>query len=117
MEELDGVPCKVLGYPIKTRTQIYLSCLVTAILELFVYIVVVTTDICVAVQHLRDENLLYASLTLIFLCLPAIGCFCSIIVSPWQWPADNEQCGKENFKFFLKQLNNLIFFPIASIYR
>lgn len=117
MEELDGVPCKVLGYPIKTRTQIYLSCLVTAILELFVYIVVVTTDICLTVQHFRDGNPLYGSLTLICLCLPALACFCSIIVSPWQWPADNEQCGKENIKFFLKQLGNLFFFPIASSYR
>lgn len=121
MDELDGVPCKLLGYKISTRTQICLSCCVTAALELIVYILVTAADIAVVIQHFRDSNPRYASLTLGFLILPAVGCFCSIVVSPWQWPDtdddDRPQCGKEHIRFFLRQLYNMLCFPIAAIYR
>lgn len=123
MEELEGVPCKVLGYHITTRTQICLSCCVTSILELCVYLVVTAADTAVVVQHFRDTNRTYAILTLTFMLLPAIGCFCSIIVSPWQWPDENDydieknKCGKQHVIFFLKQLYNLLLFPIGATYR
>lgn len=121
MDELDGVPCKVLGYQITTRTQICLSCCVTAALELLVYILVIVADISVVYQHFHDRNSHYASLTLGFLLLPAISCFISILISPWQWPDIESDSQKENTvkmaKFFGKQLFNLVFFPIAAVYR
>lgn len=121
MDELDGVPCKVLGYRITTRTQICLSCCVTAALELLVYVLVIVADFCVVHQHFHDLNTRYAVLTLGFLLLPAIGCFCSILVSPWQWPdieTDNRnEEVLEMVKFFGRQSLNLIFFPIAAVYR
>lgn len=112
---LDGIPCKVLGYHITSRTHISLSCLTTKILQLLVYLVVTIADIGIIVQHFRDNNQLYGYLTVGLLCLPAIVCFCTIIVSPWHWP-NQEKCGKQNVQFFCKQLFNLFCFPIASIY-
>lgn len=119
---LDGVPCEILGYCITTRTQICLSCLATTILHLLVYLVVTTADIGVAVQHFRDDNQLYGSLTLALWYLPAIACFCSIVTSPWQWPetsstGDSDGCNWQNGKFFGKQLFNLLLFPFSAVYR
>lgn len=117
MEELDGVPQTVLGHQIKTRTQITLTCLVPTTLELFTYITVIVADLGVVVAHFKDSNNIYASLTLALICLPAIGCFCSIVVSPWQWPSDQAVCDRENSRFFGRQTFNLIFFPVGAVYR
>lgn len=116
MDCLDGVSKCVLGYKVKTRTQIVLTCLIPAIFELLIYICLVTSDIAVAIQHVRDKNPIWAALTLTFLCLPALVCFCSVITSPWQWP-EEEGCGKENTKFFLRQTFNFLCFPIGAIFR
>lgn len=113
---LDGVPCHVLGYRVKTKTQIILTCLVPAIFELLVYLFLTTADIALTIQHFRDERPIWASLTLTFLCLPAIICFISVVSSPYHWP-DEDECGRENNLFLFRQLFNLIFFPIGAIHR
>lgn len=128
MDELDGVPCSVLGYPIATRTQICLSCCVSAVLELLVYVVVVAADVAVIVQHWRDANALFAWLTGAWMVLPAVVCFVSVITSPWQWPAvdgDDDvtdgdamcNCGRAHVWFVVRQLGNLVFFPVGAVYR
>lgn len=116
MDCLDGVSKCVLGYQVKTRTQIVLTCLIPAIIELLVYISLVTSDIAVAIQHIRDQNPIWAALTITFLCLPALVCFCSVITSPWQWP-EEEGCGNGNIKFFFRQTFNFLFFPIGAVFR
>lgn len=116
MDCLDGVSKCVLGYKVKTRTQIVLTCLIPAIFELLIYISLVTSDIAVAIQHIRDKNPIWAALTITFLCLPALVCFCSIITSPWQWP-EEEGCGKKTTIFFLRQTFNFLCFPIGAIFR
>lgn len=116
MDEFDGIPKKVLGVDIKVKTQITLACLVTAILELLIYLTVTLADIAVTIQHFRDGNSMYGSLTVTILCLPAIICFISIMLSPWQWP-EEEGCHSENTTFLIKQLFNLICFPIGAVYR
>lgn len=132
MDELDGVPCSVLGYHIKTRTQICLSCCVTAVLELLVYIVVLAADSACIVQHLRDAQPLIAGLTGLWMVLPAAVCFAAVIASPWQWPSDarddavdgsigpgmaESSCGSQHVWFVVRQLANLVFFPVGAIYR
>lgn len=117
MDGLDGIPCKVFGHHIERKLHICLSCLATNILQLLVYLVVTVADIGIIVQHFRDGNQLYGFLTVGLLCLPAIVCFCAIIVSPWQWPNQGNYCEVENVQFFGKQLFNLFCFPIASIFR
>lgn len=113
---LDGVPCHVLGRTVKTRTQIFLSILLPASLELIVYLFLTTADAALSYQHFHDGNKLFGILTLTFLCLPALVCFCSVVTSAWYWP-DVEGCGRQNWIFFSRQLLNLIIFPIGAIYR
>lgn len=129
MDELDGVPCSVLGYQITTRTQICLSCCVSAVCELLVYAVVVAADVGVIVQHCRDGRTTFAALTALWLVLPAVVSFVAVVASPWQWPADSDadinddddeslcNCGRAQARFFVRQLANLLFFPVAAIYR
>lgn len=132
MDQLDGAPCEVLGYHITTRTQICLTCCVSVVLELIVYVVLTIADIAVVIQHFRDANPLFAGLTLTFLWLPAVVCFCSVITSPWQWPSDGNEddtigeefsskhefsCGRTECWFFLHQLFNMLAFPVTAVYR
>lgn len=134
MDQLDGVPCALLGYHIKTRTQICLTCCISVVLELIVYLVLIAADSAVAVQHFRDGNPAYGGLTLGFVCLPAVVCFCSVVTSPGQWPqsdgrgedtpdgetadiGDEIECGRVQCCFLMWQVFNLMAFPVAAVYR
>lgn len=138
MDQLDGAPCEVLGYHIKTRTQICLTCCISVVLELIVYLVLIAADVAVAVQHFRDGNPEFGGLTLGFVCLPAVVCFVSVVTSPGQWPQqgdgaetltegirkptkfdddDRIECGMVQCRFFMWQVFNLVAFPVAAVYR
>lgn len=143
---LDGVPNQLFGYHLKTKTQIICHYMLPAIFELCIYIILTTADVALIVQHFRDNHITWGIFTLIFVLLPAVLCFITIITSPAQWPKKyqqeqhqqeneslmrkkNRQSSMENInmkttstkcincKFFLKHLLNLIIFPISSIYR
>uniref|UniRef100_A0A7G3B391 XK-related protein n=1 Tax=Lutzomyia longipalpis TaxID=7200 RepID=A0A7G3B391_LUTLO len=118
MDELDGVPKRILFYPVKTRTQIVASILIPTFMELCVYVVLTTADITITVRHFQCGDYLWGALTLTFLCLPALLCFIIIIASPWQWP-DQSDCAETNshWKFFLRQLFNVLLFPLGAIWR
>lgn len=119
----DSGPCSVLGYRIRSRTQICLSGCVAAVLELLVYVVVLAADAAVIVQHWRDANALFAWLTALWLTLPAAVCFVTVLTSPWQWPDNSDNnagscdCGLVQVRFVLRQLANMVFFPVGAIYR
>lgn len=128
MDEPDGVPCSVLGYHIHTRTQICLSYCVSAVLELLVYLVVLAADAAVIVQHWRDANASAAWLSAGWLALPAVCCFVAVISSPGQWPSVEGDadvldgrvrcnCGRQHVWFVVRQLGNLVFFPVGAVYR
>lgn len=127
---LDGVPKHVLGWPIKTKTQITLTWIIPTVLELFVYIVLITSDISVCVQHFIEQNYVWASLTLAFIWLPAVLCFCTIITSPWQWPdyyvdnnndcdcnRDPDGCSTPCVQFVFRLIFNFVCFPVGAISR
>ncbi|XP_021693472.1 uncharacterized protein LOC5569644 [Aedes aegypti] len=116
MDVLDGVPRCVLGYQVKTRTQIVFSFLIPVIFELLVYTVVITADVLVVVEHFRNDNPTWAWFTLSFMWLPAIACFAAVLSSPSQWP---ETIGfdERTLRFVEKNLLVLVFFPVAAVYR
>ncbi|XP_058456259.1 uncharacterized protein LOC131433697 [Malaya genurostris] len=116
MDVLDGVPKCVLGYQVKSRTQIVLSFLIPVIFELLVYTVVMTADVLVTIEHFRNENQTWAWLTLSFMWLPAVACFSAILSSPSQWP-ETVGCDERTGKFVLKNLLVLTLFPVAAVYR
>lgn len=127
MDEIECAPKCLLGWPIKSSTQIWFNWIVPIALELFVYIVLIVADGAVTYQHFIDGNHLWAGLTLTFLYLPAILCFCSIITSPWNWPdfypgtSTTEEIGtgasKQCLQFILVLAFNVLFFPVGSLAR
>lgn len=115
MDPLDGVPERILGFKVKTRWQISFNYLIPCIIELLIFISLVTIDGALVYQHLLDRNSLYAWLTLGIICVPAVLTFFSIMFSD-QWPAaDDESHGR--CAFFSRQLMNLLLFPLCAIYR
>uniref|UniRef100_A0A6E8V4Y0 XK-related protein n=1 Tax=Anopheles coluzzii TaxID=1518534 RepID=A0A6E8V4Y0_ANOCL len=116
MDALDGVPRSVLGYPVKTRTQIVATFLVPVIFELMLYIVLTTADILITVEHFRNGAPTWAWFTLTLIWLPAVVCFCSIVSTPERWP---ERIGfdERTGRFLFNQVAILVFFPLAALYR
>ncbi|XP_052889744.1 uncharacterized protein LOC128298052 [Anopheles moucheti] len=116
MDVLDGVPRSVLGYPVKTRTQIVMTFLVPVIFELMVYIVLTTADILVTVEHFRNGNPSWGWFTLALIWLPSLVCFCSIVSTPERWP-DQMGCDERTGRFLFINIAILVFFPLAALYR
>uniref|UniRef100_A0A182XVE3 XK-related protein n=1 Tax=Anopheles stephensi TaxID=30069 RepID=A0A182XVE3_ANOST len=116
MDALDGVPRSVLGYPVKTRTQIVMTFLVPVIFELMVYIVLTTADILVTIEHFRNGNPAWGWFTLALIWLPSLVCFCSIVSTPERWP-DQIGCDKCTAVFLFNNIAILVFFPLAALYR
>ncbi|XP_055586477.1 uncharacterized protein LOC129739102 [Uranotaenia lowii] len=116
MDVLDGVPKCVLGYQVKTRTQIVFSFLIPVILELMVYTVVMTADVLVVIEHFWNGNTHWAWATVSFMWIPAIASFASILSSPSQWP-EQIGCDAQTWHFVGKYILVLLLFPLAAIYR
>lgn len=115
MDALDGVPERVLGYKVKTRWQISLNYLVPCSIELLVFISVMVVDSATVYQLLLDRLYLYAWITLGVIFVPAALTFVCVMISD-QWPVEGG-CGTEKWKFFARQLVNLLLFPICAIFR
>lgn len=120
MDQLDGIPERVLGLRVKSRWQIVLHYLLPSVMELIVYVSLSTIDIGVAYRHWTDRHRLYALITLALILVPALLTFVCVMLSD-QWPLTEEGggcCGsKSHWHFFALQLVNLVCFPIAAIYR
>lgn len=128
MDVVEDVPTTLLGWPIKSRMQICFNWIIPNVLELLVYIILITADFAVTYQHFSEENHLYAGLTLSFICLPAFLTFCSIISSPQNWPqyfAGGEEeddsavrsCSQFSFHLICIFLVNVVIFPIGAMGR
>lgn len=127
---MDAVGCApkcLLGWPIKTKAQIWFNWIVPNVLEQLVYIVLIVADLAVTYQHFNDGNHLWGGLTLSFIWLPAILCFGTVIVSPRNWPEyysrashdtdDNRGVSKQCLRFLLILFFNVLLFPIAAMAR
>lgn len=115
MDPLDGVPERILGYSVKTRWQISLNYLVPCIVELIVYISLMIVDGALVYQHLLDRHYMYAWLTLGLPFIPAVTTFICVLLSD-QWP-EEVGCGSEKWRFFGRQVVNLLLFPFCALYR
>lgn len=124
-KNMDAVECAskcLLGLPIKSKAQIWFNWIIPIVLELLVYIVLIVADFAVTYQHFIDGNHLWAGLTLSFIWLPAILCFCSIIASPRNWPEYYSQSGEAGvcqqcLQFFLILIVNVLLFPVGAFIR
>ena len=117
MDELDGVPQDIFGYHIKSRTQVVLTLLVPAVFEFLVYVVAITADICTTVLHFTNGSYNWAIGTLTLIWLPPVICFVTVLCTKSQWPEGVSWYNRETTKFVIKNISNLILFPLGAIYR
>lgn len=125
MDAVECAPKCLLGWPIKSKAQIWFNWIIPITLELLVYVVLIVADVAVTYQHFIDGNHLWAGLTLSFIWLPALLCFLTVIASPKNWPeyfstAEEEVdkgVGKLCLQFLLILLVNVVLFPIGSLAR
>ncbi|OXU28218.1 hypothetical protein TSAR_011729 [Trichomalopsis sarcophagae] len=110
-------PTKCLKVPLKSTEQIYLIFLIPAIASCLVYVLHFAADLVVAVQHFREENPVWACITIGFMYAPALAYFILTISRPDWWMTDDDKLYKGAFLWFLLQLIKLIAFPLFALYR
>lgn len=123
MDAVECTPTCLLGWPIKSKAQIWFNWIIPIVLEQLVYIVLIVADFAVTYQHFIDGNHLWAGLTLSFIWAPAILCFCSIIASPQNWPeyysSKDEEAGvcQQCLRLVLVLVVNVLLFPVGAMAR
>lgn len=120
MDPVECAPKCLLGWPIKSKTQIWFNWIVPIVLELLVYVVVIVADFAVTYQHFVDGNHLWAGLTLGFIWLPALLSFITVIATPRNWPdyvEGGEGLGHRCLQFLLIVLVNVLLFPFGAMAR
>lgn len=110
-------PTKCLQVPLKSTEQIYLVFLIPAIASCLVYVLHFAADLVVAVQHFREENPVWACITIGFMYAPALAYFILTISRPDWWMTDDDKLYKGAFLWFLLQLVKLLAFPLFALYR
>jgi hypothetical protein len=110
------IPVKILGYGLKTKSQIVFHYLLPCVVEIIVYISIIVVDAALFWQHFTDKNYAYSYYTLSLIIFPALLTFLCIMVSD-QWPVDETRFGPKKRAFLLKQILKFLLFPIFSTYR
>lgn len=106
----------ILGYDLTPKQDVYLNYLFPTLAACVLYVLQFSSDLVLAYRHFRDENPIWASLTLLFMFLPVLGCFI-ITISLWElWP-EYEGCGMTNVRWAVLKVFQHCFFPIWSMWR
>lgn len=110
------VPKTFLGYELNSIQDIYFNYLTPTIIGCLFYILHFAGDVAVTYRHFYDENVIWGSLTLLFIYLPVILCFV-ITSSSWELWAEQEGCGPNNIKWITLKIVQHLGFPIWSMWR
>jgi hypothetical protein len=108
---------KCLKIPLRSKEQIYLIFLLPSIVHCFVYVLHFSADLVVAVQHFKENNSMWAFITILFIYAPALVYFILTISRPDWWMTDYDKMYKGIFLWLLLQLGKLIAFPFFALYR
>ncbi|RZC36893.1 uncharacterized protein BDFB_005785, partial [Asbolus verrucosus] len=94
----------------------YVNYLVPSITSLILYMFLFASDSALVFRHYKDDNPIWASLTLFLMYLPSL-CSYILIVSDWElWP-EMVGCGLTNFLWFLLKTLQHMFFPVWAMWR
>ncbi|XP_011496498.1 PREDICTED: uncharacterized protein LOC105361093, partial [Ceratosolen solmsi marchali] len=108
---------KCLRVPLKSKEQIYIIFLIPAIVNCFIYVIHFSVDLVVAIQHFRENNPVWACITICFMYAPALAYFILTISRPDWWMTDDDKMYKGTFLWLLLQVGKLIAFPLFAMYR
>lgn len=103
--------------PLKSTEQIYLIFLIPALTNCFIYIINFAADLVVAIQHFKEENLLWGACTIAIMYAPALTYFILTISRPDWWMTDDDKVSKGIFRWFALQVFQLIGFVFFVLYR
>lgn len=106
----------VLGYEITSKQNAYLNYLVPSVLSCILYILLFTTDLATAYRHFEEDNPIWATLTILFMYMPVVGCFIITVSSYELWP-EYDGCSNNNIFWFIFKFLQHLFFPIWSMWR
>ncbi|XP_068965276.1 uncharacterized protein [Bombus flavifrons] len=108
---------RFLQIPLKSTEQIYLIFLIPTLISCFVYIIHFSADLVVAIQHFKENNLVWGCCTICFMYAPAIAYFMLTVSRPDWWMSNDDKLTKGMFCWFCLQLCQLIGFVFFSLYR
>ncbi|CAH1284696.1 unnamed protein product [Diabrotica balteata] len=112
----DGKKQTLLGYELTSCEDAIVNYLVPSVSACILYILLIAVDVGVIFSHFKNDDPIWASLTLFILYVPALISFV-LVVSNWAlWP-EFESCGRENMIWFWTKLGEHFFFPVWSIWR
>ncbi|XP_076266458.1 uncharacterized protein LOC143200075 [Rhynchophorus ferrugineus] len=116
--ESDSTKTKtLLGYELSPRQDALVNYLLPSVSACLLYKFIVAADIGVIFRHYKDEDPIWASLTLSMMYLPVLGSFMIIISDIDYWPDADEGMTRENAKWFFRQTIEHLFFPCWNMWR
>lgn len=105
-----------LNYEVTPHYDAVLNYLLPSVFSCILYILVFSSDVGMVFRHYKDDNPIWASVTLFVMYLPAIISYV-LIVSDWLlWP-EMYGCSLLNITWFtIKTLEHLLF-PVWAMWR
>lgn len=117
VNENNSKETQLLGYSLTPHQDALVNYLLPAVAACLLYKFIIAGDICVIFRHYKDGDPIWASLTLFFMYLPALGSYI-LIISDWDyWPEPDKGMTNENLGWCFKKTVGHLFFPIWSIWR
>lgn len=101
----------------KSRAQICSRFLVPTIVGCLVFVAQFAADLVVAVQHIREQNVIWGGITLAIIYAPALAYFFFTISRPDWWMTDSDKSTRGVVVWFLSQILRLVAFPFFALYR
>lgn len=103
--------------PLKSTEQIYLVFLIPILINCFIYILNISADLVVAIQHFREDNPLWGACTIAIIYAPALTYFILTISRPDWWMTDDDKVLIGVFGWFVLQLLQFFGFVFFVLYR
>ncbi|GLV38807.1 uncharacterized protein CBL_05806 [Carabus blaptoides fortunei] len=109
-------PDTLLKSPLTLKQQSYWNYIVPVTLTTLIYILNFAADLCLVVQHNRDEQYFFAYITLAWIYLPVLGSFFLTMSNVDIWP-EEQGFGRANLRWLCIKVLQHMFFPIWAMYR
>ncbi|XP_066157830.1 uncharacterized protein [Euwallacea fornicatus] len=106
----------LFGYELTPRQNLLLNHLLPSVLASLLFIFIIAADIGVIFRHCKDDDPIWASLTLFCMYLPVIGSLIIILTDADYWP-DPENMTRENCAWMMKKILGHLLFPVWSMWR
>lgn len=111
-----NLPKTFINYELTPRQNVIINHFIPSICSLLLYILLFASDSVLVFRHYKDEDPIWASVTLFIIYLPSL-CSYIVIISSWElWPK-MEGCGCDNFLWWLIKTLEHLLFPVWAMWR